>query len=296
MGTTCLVHQNDDNKAGGRRNNMKNVREGVPFANGEMGKRKKTPHPEAIAKTTVIHPDQTVADLVIQHPEWRERLETMGIDYCCGGKHPLGEAVKAAGIEWPAFLALMNETSAAKTVDPVYENWNEAPLSVLVDHILEKHHTFTKEQLPRLDGLLAKVRVAHGVKHGEMLTRLQSLYDGLHAELDTHLMKEEQILFPAIKGIDAFVNGKGEKPVVQCGSVANPIRQMEAEHDSAGGALAGIRQTTDSYRLPADACLTFKALYDGLQALEADLHEHIHLENNILFPKSIKLEEVMFRY
>jgi regulator of cell morphogenesis and NO signaling len=129
-----------------------------------------------------------------------------------------------------------------------------------------------------------------------MLARLQRLYDGLHAELDTHLMKEEQILFPAIKAIDAFVNGKGEKPVVQCGSVANPIRQMEAEHDSAGEALAGIRQATDSYRLPADACLTFKALFDGLQTLEADLHEHIHLENNILFPKSIKLEEGMFRH
>lgn len=138
--------------------------------------------------------------------------------------------------------------------------------------------------------------MAHGIKHGEMLARLQRLYDGLHAELDTHLMKEEQILFPAIKAIDAFVNGKGEKPVVQCGSVANPIRQMEAEHDSAGEALAGIRQATDSYRLPADACLTFKALFDGLQTLEADLHEHIHLENNILFPKSIKLEEGMFRH
>ena len=256
----------------------------------------KTPHPEAMSPHPVISPDQTVADFVIQHPEYRERLEKMGIDYCCGGKHPLGEAVKAAKIEWPAFLALISETSAAKSVVPDFGNWNEAPPSVLVDHILEKHHSFTKEQLLRLDGLLAKVQVAHGARHGEMLARLQRIYDGLHAELDTHLMKEEQILFPAIKGIDAFVNGKGEKPVVHCGSVANPIRQMKAEHDSAGAALAEMRQTTNSYQLPADACLTFNALYAGLQALEADLHEHIHLENNILFPKSIEQEKVMLRH
>ena len=237
-----------------------------------------------------IRPEQTVADLVIRHPEWRERLETIGIDYCCGGKRPLGQAVAAAGLEWRAFVATLNDTPAAKAADAVHTNWNEAPLGELVDHILAKHHTFTKEQLSRLDGLLTRVEAAHGARHGEMLARLRRLYDGLHDELNAHLMKEEQILFPAIKGMDAFVHGMGGKPVVHGGSVANPIRQMEVEHDRAGKTLAGMRQVTDDYRLPLDACQTFRALYGGLQALEADLHEHIHHENNILFPKSIEQE------
>jgi regulator of cell morphogenesis and NO signaling len=217
----------------------------------------------------------------------------LDIDYCCGGKRKLGEAVKETGIEWQAFMQSMSEASATETGGSAHLNWKEAALSILVDHILEKHHAFTKEQLLRLESLLGKVRAAHGEKHGEMLAQLQHLYDGLHGELDSHLLKEEQILFPAIKAIDAFVNGKGDKPVLHCGSVVNPIRQMEAEHDSAGETLVDMRKTTNSYRLPADACLTFKALYQGLQALEADLHEHIHLENNILFPKSIEMEKII---
>jgi len=123
-----------------------------------------------------------------------------------------------------------------------------------------------------------------------MLRGVRKPYDLLHAELDGHLVKEEEILFPAIKEIDAFVTGKGERPFVHCGSVANPIAQMEAEHENAGSALVDIRRETDNYTLPADACQTFAAFYEGMEALEADLHEHIHLENNILFPKSIKQE------
>lgn len=123
-----------------------------------------------------------------------------------------------------------------------------------------------------------------------MLSGVRKFYDLLHAELDGHLVKEEEILFPAIKGIDAFATGKGGRPVVHCGSVANPIAQMEAEHESAGSALVDIRRETDNYTLPSDACQTFAAFYEGMEALEADLHEHIHLENNILFPKSIQQE------
>jgi regulator of cell morphogenesis and NO signaling len=132
-------------------------------------------------------------------------------------------------------------------------------------------------------------------QHGALLNKLQELFDALEAELAEHLQKEEQILFPAIKGIDFFVSGNGTRPEFHCGTIDNPIRQMMLEHDNAGGVLAEMRQLTDNYQLPADACRTFGALYDGLQALEADLHEHIHLENNILFPKSIEQEKTMNR-
>ncbi len=242
---------------------------------------------------TDIRADWSVAELVIRHPALRETLEQLGVDYCCGGKKPLAAAVAEAGRDWATVLASLQAALAPGTDGREHTDWNVVPLGVLADHILEKHHVFTKAQLLRLDGLLAKVQKAHGAHHGDMLERLRSVYDGLHLELDSHLMKEEQILFPAIKGIDAYMSGKGDRPVVHCGSVGHPIRQMEHEHDGAGQALAGMRRITENYRLPAEACQTFCALYDGLQALEADLHEHIHLENNLLFPKSEALEQDM---
>lgn len=202
---------------------------------------------------------------------------------------PLIEAVREAGLEWPTVLAalqaeLRGERNATET------DWSVASLTVLADHILDKHHAFMKEQLPRLDTLLARVQKAHGAKHGDVLDKLRRVFDSLRFEIDAHLLKEEQILFPAIKGIDAFLAGTGPRPVIHCGSIANPIRQMEHEHENAGDALAEMRRLTDDYHLPTDACPSFAALYDGLKAMEADLHEHIHLENNILYPESVKKE------
>ena len=235
----------------------------------------------------------TVAELVIKYPVLRETLERLGVDYCCNGKKPLAAAVADAGRDWTAVRTELQEalTAAADGAPPA--DWSTAALGALVDHILEKHHAFTRTQLLRLDGLLDKVQVAHGARHGAVLQSLRSVFDDLNAELDAHLMKEEQVLFPAIKSIDAFMTDRGERPVIHVGSVGHPIRQMEHEHDSAGQALAAMRRITGNYRLPTDACPTFCALYDGLQALEADLHEHIHLENNILFPRSVALEEDM---
>ncbi|MDO9172977.1 MAG: iron-sulfur cluster repair di-iron protein [bacterium] len=235
----------------------------------------------------------TVAELVIRHPALRETLERLGVDYCCGGKKPLAAAVADAGHDWTTVRTELQEALASSADGAPPADWNTAALGALADHILEKHHAFTKTQLLRLDGLLAKVQNAHGAHHGAVLESLRSVFDDLRAELDAHLMKEEQILFPAIKGIDAFMSDRGERPAIHCGSVGHPIRQMEHEHDGAGQALAAMRRITANYRLPADACQTYCALYDGLQALEADLHEHIHLENNILFPRSVALEEDM---
>ncbi len=245
----------------------------------------------AVMKTK-IEKSITVGDLVVRHPQLRPALETLGIDYCCGGKKPLATAAEEAGLQWNAVDAALTAALAAQP-ESAAADWNSASLSRLADHILDRHHTFTKEQLIRLDGLLQKVQRAHGEKHGEQLDGLRKLFDGLAEELSAHLQKEEQILFPAIKGIDAFVSGTGPRPVVHCGTIENPIRQMMLEHDHAGDVLVEMRRITDGYQLPPDACQTFAALYDGLQALEADLHEHIHLENNILFPKSAAQEASM---
>ncbi|GEM_PF-166045 len=250
----------------------------------------KTPNPSEMSSSGIsVREDQTVAELVVEHPELKEKLEKMGIDYCCGGKRPLGEAVRAAGIEWPAFVSKLQ----AEAKSSAQKDWNKVPVTELADHILNRHHTFMKEQLPRMDSLLTKVRSAHGENHGPMIDDLRRVFDSLRAEIEMHLMKEEQILFPAIKAVDAYVSGTGGVPEIHCGSVANPIRQMEYEHDSAGEALSEMRRITGNYTLPEDACQTFAALYDGLQAIEADLHEHIHLENNILFPRSVRQEKEM---
>lgn len=184
--------------------------------------------------------------------------------------------------------ALLRKQAAAPATD-----WTAVPLTVLADHILDTHHVFTKSQLARIGVLLTRVQNAHRSRHGAMLDSLGNAFDSLRAELEAHLMKEEQILFPAIKGIDGFLAGRGGRPVVHCGSIAHPIQQMEHEHDGAGAVLVSVRQITHNYSLPEDACETFKALYEALAALEADLHEHIHLENNILFPASVAQERQM---
>lgn len=234
----------------------------------------------------------TVGDFVGQYPQLRQTLEQLGIDYCCGGKKTLAEAATAAGKDWPEVEAALN-AALAEQPEADTRDWNNAPLGELVDHIVGTHHAFMKEQLPRLDALLAKVQKAHSSMHSDMLGKLRRAYDAIRAELEAHLMKEEQILFPLIKATEAFVIGGGTKPVSHCGSVANPIRQMEREHDDAGNELVAMHKLTDGYQLPIDACPTFAALYEGLAAMEADLHEHIHLENNILFPKAVAQEAHM---
>ncbi len=240
-----------------------------------------------------ILPHDTVGEIAVRHPHLKVPLAHLGLDYCCGGKKSLAEAVKEAGLDLPTVLADLEKGRLQMPSGAVATDWDKVSVAVLADHILETHHVFLKEQFPRLDGLLGKVEKAHAAEYGEMLSHLRGVYEELRAELEAHLMKEERILFPAIKGIDLFVAGQGPRPFVHCGSIANPIGQMEHEHESADNALVEMRRITEGYRLPAEACRTFVALYEGLQAMEADLHEHIHLENNILFPKSVAREEEM---
>jgi len=158
-------------------------------------------------------------------------------------------------------------------------------LTELADHIEQVHHTYLKAELPRLDAMTEKVLEVHG-ESDPRLADVRRAFVGLHQELSSHLMKEEQILFPMIRQLES----SSHVPAFHCGSVANPIRQMEYEHDSAGKALAVMRASTDDYRPPEWACNTYRAMLDGLKQLEWDLHQHIHKENNVLFPKAIRRE------
>lgn len=234
----------------------------------------------------------TVKEIVVKFPQTRTVLETLGIDYCCGGRTPLAQAAENAGLSMDQVLSDLHRALEQTESDThAARDWTVASLTELADHIEQTHHVFMKTQLPRLAGLLDKTLQAHGDKHGDMLRRLQHSLLSLKNDIEMHLVKEEQILFPLIRQMEAFHAGQGPIPDMHCGTIGNPIRQMEHEHDAAGQFLAQMRRVTHDYALPDDACPTFTALFEGLDAMEKDLHEHIHLENNILFPEAQILEE-----
>lgn len=242
-------------------------------------------------KMNMIDPEKRVCDLALIDPRIRAALEKLGIDTCCGGKLPLADAVAHAGLSldtvWDTLNAAMKENPA---VQPDSRDWSIASLAELADHIESVHHTYLWTNLPILSERFEKVVRAHGAKHGELLQDLQKTFAGLRGELEPHLRKEEQVLFPYLRQMSQALAKDESMPQMHCGSVGNPIRQMEAEHENAGAALQHLRERSGNYTLPEDACPTFAALYKGLQEMEADLHEHIFLENNILFPLAEEAE------
>lgn len=216
-------------------------------------------------------------------------FETHGIDFCCGGKRSLADACKDRGVPVEALLAEIDQVASAGAVDD--KDWTQANLNGLIDHILNTHHAYLKTQLPRLDAMLEKVRSKHGERHGDVLEPLAGTFGPLRAELEAHLAKEETVLFPLIRSLTLARESGAQPPAHHCGSVRNPLRVMLMEHDAAGEALARMRTITGGYAPPADACNTFRAMFWELSELERDLHRHIHLENNILFPRAVELEQ-----
>jgi regulator of cell morphogenesis and NO signaling len=232
---------------------------------------------------------KSVRELVMENPAAARVFERLGIDYCCGGNKSLEDACRAARV------AVEDVTSAlvGNPPAPADCDWQKAPLAELVQHIIDTHHAYTREEIKRLEPLIIKVISSHGRNHPELL-RAQSLFRELASELTTHMMKEEQILFPYLVEMEAAVHSKRPLPPAMFGTVQNPVRMMMMEHDSAGGALRELKQVTSGYAAPADGCITYETLYKALAAFEADLHQHIHLENNILFPRAEQLEEGAF--
>lgn len=214
-------------------------------------------------------------------------LERYGLDYCCGGARPLEEAAREKGLNAAEVLL---EIEKAQPAAGETRDWRTAPLRDLIGHILGTHHEYLKLNLPALSSRMAKVCEVHRAKAPEMLAALSETLAGLRAELEDHMHKEEVILFPFIERYGQAAEQGLPVPPVPFGTIANPIRVMEREHDSAGDALRRLRELTGGYELPAWACDTVRALWRGLEELEQDLHMHIHLENNILFPRAIALE------
>jgi regulator of cell morphogenesis and NO signaling len=235
----------------------------------------------------ILTSERTVGQIAAENPAAARIFEKYGIDYCCGGGKSLAAACEGKEVSPDEVLAEVEQ--AAPAVDD--RDWANAPLTELAEYIVAKHHAFLRAELPALDNRLAKVIEAHGANHGNSLRPLRDTFQAMQSELMSHMLKEEMILFPLIKRMEEAETAGGGLPGAHCGSVNNPIRVMEHEHDSAAAALREMRRVTAGYTLPPDACATYRALFEGLKALEADLHRHIHLENNILFPRASRLEE-----
>jgi len=233
---------------------------------------------------TTFQINDTVGAIVRDHPALSRLFEQAQVDYCCGGQKTLAEACTKRGIDPQAFLKEL-ETFAATEPAPEVD-LTALSLTELVEHIERLHHAYLHTELPRLEAMVTKVAKVHGNKEPR-LAQVRDLFLALSAELATHLMKEEQVLFPMIRQLEA----SGTLPQFHCGSVANPIHRMEFEHDEAGTALAQLRQLTDDYTPPEWACNTYRALLDALAYFEQDMHQHVHKENNVLFPQAIVLEQ-----
>ncbi len=224
----------------------------------------------------------TLGEIVAEKPARSRVFEELGLDYCCGGKQLLVEACSKKGLDpREIIIRLERDDGAGEEIDAFAMS-----LAELADHIEATHHDYLKREMPRLSVLCEKVGAAHGEAHPEML-EVQSIVAGFRAEIESHLWKEEHILFPLIRQIES---GNPMAAASHCGSVQAPIRQMEYEHDGAGDALARLRAVTRDYEVPAGVCNTYRALMDALQTLERDMHQHIHKENNVLFPRAIAME------
>jgi regulator of cell morphogenesis and NO signaling len=229
---------------------------------------------------------KTVREMVLEYPQATRVFEKLGIDYCCGGQKSLQEACEARNLLVDDVLASLEAQAAqpAPTAD-----WKQGPLGELVEHIVGTHHAYVKSETPRLEQLLAKVCSVHGQNHPE-LHQIRQTFSDLGQELSTHLMKEENILFPYIVEMERTVtSGKPLRPPM-FGSVKNPVQMMVMEHDAAGEGLRAIRDASSGFTAPDDACISYRTLYSALKEFEADLHQHIHLENNILFPRAVAME------
>jgi regulator of cell morphogenesis and NO signaling len=233
--------------------------------------------------------NQTVASVVIQFPSAITLLEGLKIDYCCGGHKTLKDACDKAGVSAEKVIRSLEDISAMPSQG---QNWNEKPLTELVNFLLEKHHAYTREQLALLDKLSEKVARVHGQNHSEIL-EVRELFQEMAEDLEHHLLKEEQVAFPYLLALDKSQKGGSAENLFFPFEVfqRQPQRVLMADHEEVGEQLRGLRRLTNGFKAPEDACVTYQALYKAFLEIEEDLHRHIHLENNVLFPMAEKLAQ-----
>lgn len=234
-----------------------------------------------------LNTTKTVRELAAETPGATRVFERLRIDYCCGGSKPIADACAAVGVNLEELSRLLDEAGAKD--DSADVDFMKAPLSEVIRHIIDTHHVFTREEMGRIGALLAKVCGKHVGNHPEVL-QVGALFRRLCEDLAPHMLKEEQVLFPYILRLEAAAGRGLPPPFAPFGTVNNPVRMMMFEHDTAGDLLREIRAAASDFRPPADACFSFRTLYAALEEFEQDLHRHVHLENNVLFPRAVELE------
>lgn len=238
-----------------------------------------------------MHPlnTRTIREIALEAPATTRVFEEFKIDYCCGGNRSIADACSSSGIDETAVIDRIVETISQKEDGDDLVPPEQRQPTHLIEYIIAKHHVFTATELDRLGPLMTKVVMRHGKKHPELF-ELEDVFTELVESLVPHMRKEENVLFPFIEELEMAAKWNLPAPVPHFGTVNNPIRMMMYEHDTDGERLKKMREISKDYELPEGACPSFTALYAGLQDLERDLHRHIHLENNVLFPAAAKLE------
>jgi len=238
--------------------------------------------------TMVEFNERTVGELATELPTSIRVFETWKIDYCCGGRTPLPEACAAVGKNVEEFIAELMR--AAAVPDGAKRDWGADTLTSMASNIVAMYHTYTREELQTLAPLAAKVLSVHGERRPE-LAEVVALVGDLTNDLLPHMLKEEQVLFPYVVQMEQAAAGQLAAPTPFFGTVKNPVRMMMLEHDRVGELLARLRTVTGEYTPPESACFSYRELYRRLAEFELRTHEHVHIENNIYFPRAIALED-----
>jgi regulator of cell morphogenesis and NO signaling len=232
--------------------------------------------------------DETLGQIAAKDLRKAQVFKKYGLDFCCGGKKTVKEACKEKGLDVTKVEQELQMADKLPSSRPIpYNEWNP---DFLADYIVNTHHSYVKKTLPDITAYAAKVAKVHGDRHPELL-RIHQLVSEVNAELTAHLIKEEKIVFPYIKALFAAEDNTQPAQADQFGTVQTPINMMEMEHELVGKNLDEIRKISNNYLLPEDACASYSLLYRMLDEFEEDLHMHIHLENNILFPKALEIEK-----
>ncbi len=228
--------------------------------------------------TNKISVTTNIGEIVSLLPKASEIFKQYGIDFCCGGNRPLAEAIKEQKLNETEIMEKLNRNyEESKTKAEENKDFRNMFYDSLIDHIVDTHHTYMKKELPQISELVTKILRVHGLHHGDVLMRVHKLFHSLKTELEQHLFKEEEILFPLIKEYRKNPSGELLNRVMQV------MQETEDEHEGAGDILKELRKITGDYTVPADGCTTYRLTFRKLEEMESDLFQHIHLENNILF-------------
>lgn len=230
--------------------------------------------------------DRAVGEVVAEDYRKASIFRQFGIDFCCGGKKSISQACAKKNLDSEVVITALKRLDEQPVI--TNENYSEWEPDKLVDYIVNTHHVYVRNKMPEISAYSRKVARVHGKRHVEVI-KIAFIFDMLSTDMSAHLKKEENILFPYIKYL-VKAEKEGKKPEQPFfGSVENPVQMMENDHDGAGKEMAKIRVLSNDYTPPEDACPTFRILYQNLKEFEEDLHKHIHLENNILFPIALEL-------